>query len=426
MTTQPWQPLFTGAEQQQAFKIVEAIAQELANNNEAEGYSTDLALFFSYWARAQCEPFMAEEANQRAFAAVEASLERLASEAFSARLYGGLAGVGWSIAHLANSLLADEAIDELLQPIDELLLEHVAQSPWTADYDLIGGLVGLGVYGLERLPHPAGRQLLAEVIQRLAELAEQQAAGITWHTAPHLIYAPQRPNFPNGYYNLGLSHGMPGVIALLGRAVAANVATVTARPLLDGAVRWLLALDPTPAVEESEGQGGYPASFDNLAAFHQAKPARLAWCYGDVGIAAALLGTARYVGEPAWEAAALRIARRAAQRPATENGVRDGCLCHGAAGLLHLFNRFYQATGDPLFAQQARHWLAQTLALRQPNQGIAGYCFWHGEQGWLDSPGFLEGAAGIGLALLAASSDQAPHWDRLLLVDMPRIHKNIP
>lgn len=418
MTIQPWRPLLTGAEQQQSYAMVESIAQQLPRAADAVGYAPDLALFFTYLAHAQTEPAAAEIAGERAFAAIEASLERLSTQALSAGLFGGLAGIGWPIAHLADSLLANEDTQSLLQPIDEILLEHVAQSPWTGDYDLISGLVGIGVYARERLPDPAGVQLLETVIKRLAELAEADQQGIAWHTAPQLIYEPQRPTFPNGYYNLGLSHGIPGVIALLGRAVAADVATTTARPLLAGAVRWLLAQDPAPGQGAGEdiGEGGFPA-YQHTAS--ERKPARLAWCYGDVGIAAALLSTARWVAEPAWEAAALRIAQRAALRSTAQSGVRDGCLCHGAAGLAHLFNRFYQATGEPLFAQQVRHWLEQTLAVRQLDQGIAGYCFWNQEQGWLTSPGILEGAAGIGLVLLAASSPLEPTWDRMLLIDLP-------
>jgi hypothetical protein len=34
----------------------------------------------------------------------------------------------------------------------------------------------------------------------------------------------------------------------------------------------------------------------------------------------------------------------------------------------------------------------------------------------VDQPGFLEGAPGVALALLAASTDREPTWDRVLLL----------
>jgi hypothetical protein len=347
---------------------------------------------------------------------------RLATTPLSPALYGGLSGVGWTLAHLAGWIHEPDE-DDPNAVIDEVLSDLVRQTPWSGEYDLIGGLVGIGVYALERLASPAGAALLAAVIDRLAELAQCIPAGITWFTSPERLPEQQRQLFPQGYYNLGLAHGVPGVIALLGRTVAAGVTTAQARPLLDGAVRWLLAQEL-----ETETEAGFPAwvetrpeteFFKENSVSPPAKPARLAWCYGELGIAAALLSVAQRVDQPAWAAAALRIARRAARRSYAASGVRDGCLCHGAAGVGHLFNRLYQATGDPRLADAAHWWIHEALAIRQPEQGIAGYCFWRSDQGWDDTPGFLEGAAGIGLALLAAATPVEPKWDRLLLVDLP-------
>lgn len=419
--TTPWQPILTGAQQAQALAVVADVAAHLAQQPATSHYSPDLALFFAYWERFNSAlpiPHHSEEgpATDRAERAVpflQGALERVASEPLGAGLYGGLAGTGWVLAHLANWVYAADE-DDPNAAIDAVLYEHLSQTPWDGDYDLINGLVGIGVYAVARLPSPTGVQLLAQVVARLANLAIAEATGITWRTPPHLLPEPQRRDFPHGYYNLGLSHGIPGVIALLGHAVAAGVATATVRPLLHGAVRWLLAQDPAYAVGTETGGDSFPAF---VADRRPTPAARLAWCYGDVGIAAALLGTARRVNEPAWAAEAIRIARRAAQRPVAQSGVHDGCLCHGAAGLAHLFNRFYQATGEQHFLHQARFWIKETMTLRQPAQGIAGYCFWRGAV-WVDTPGFLEGAAGIGLALLAAATPITPAWDRLLLVDL--------
>ena len=63
---------------------------------------------------------------------------------------------------------------------------------------------------------------------------------------------------------------------------------------------------------------------------------------------------------------------------------------------------------------------ADTLTLRQPDAGIAGFCNWgmttSGTLGWVDDSGLLNGAAGIALALLAAATPVEPVWDRLLLL----------
>jgi len=101
---------------------------------------------------------------------------------------------------------------------------------------------------------------------------------------------------------------------------------------------------------------------------------------------------------------------------------RDAGLCHGTAGIAHLFNRMYQATGDALLADAARYWYERTLMVRKPGVEIAGYRvrLADGSQPQRAArPGFLTGAAGIGLSLLSAISDVEPSWDRLLLVSVP-------
>src|SRR5262249_38984636 len=150
------------------------------------------------------------------------------------------------------------------------------------------------------------------------------------------------------------------------------------------------------------------------------QPARLAWCYGDPGVAAALLSAARCTGEPAWEREALAIARRAAQRPSDQAGVVDGGLCPGRARLGHPFNPLYQTNGDPLLGQAARSWFERTVEMRQPGRGIGGYeARTTGDDSssiWRAESGLLTGAAGIALALLAATTAVEPAWDRMLLV----------
>jgi hypothetical protein len=327
-----------------------------------------------------------------------------------ASLYSGLTGVGWAIAHLRPRWPGSDDEDDLAE-IDEVLFDHLDQSPWRGEYDLIEGLVGFGVYALERLPQPIAITCLERVVDRLAGTAERQGEGTTWWTDPAWLSAETHAEFPRGYYNLGLAHGVPGVIGLLGQVCAAGVAGDKARPLLDGAVRWLLDNDG----RDSFANWVVPGAAGNKA--------RLAWCYGDPGIAAALLGAARCVAEPAWEAAALAIARRATQRPFDQSGVRDAGLCHGSAGLAHLFNRMFQATGEPWLGEAARVWFERTLSMRRPGRGIGGYETWQpdaaGSPAWPPDPGLLNGSTGIALALLAATTSIEPRWDRMLLLSIP-------
>ncbi len=83
-----------------------------------------------------------------------------------------------------------------------------------------------------------------------------------------------------------------------------------------------------------------------------------------------------------------------------------------------MFNRLYQATGEPWLRAAARDWFHRALRMRRTGRGIAGYCAFR-QGGFVTDPGILEGAAGIALALAAAVTPVAPDWDRVMLLAIP-------
>ena len=197
------------------------------------------------------------------------------------------------------------------------------------------------------------------VVETLARRAELTREGMAWRKPQTM----QRPDivqeFPDGQYNLGLSHGIPGVIALLARLCALEVPAPDARKLLDGAVTFLLS-------QKRPKRGSvYP-----WAVHPDERPvpkgSRVAWCYGDLGIAAALMSAASLCEREDWFEESLALARGAASRRMDDAGVIDAMLCHGAAGNAHLFNRLYQASGDPALREAALYWYQVTFDYYDP------------------------------------------------------------
>ena len=137
----PWQPLLAGDLRLRALEAVADIADSLAALPAAAGYNTDLALFFAYLAQAQkilpapITSISEPEALAQHFAAK--SLEQVAAAEMRAGLYGGLAGVGWMLAHLAKHTLDLDPDDDPNTAITEVLFDYAAQTPWTEDYDLM-------------------------------------------------------------------------------------------------------------------------------------------------------------------------------------------------------------------------------------------------------------------------------------------------
>ena len=414
----PWQPLLSGTSAAEGWEVVESIAGSLRGVSSANddpslaAGAAGRALFFAYRAAAsgdRREESLAERELDRAIAAI-------AERPMSPDLFGGFTGVAFAFEHLQGRRpeLAD---DEANEPVDDALGQLLGRSRWAGDFDLVSGLAGHGVYALERLQHPSGAANLGRVVARLAELSEPRPPGVTWRSRPEFLPPAERDLFPRGHFNLGVAHGVPAVAAILAGACAADVSAAIARPLLDRTMDWLWANQA-----QEHAASGFPCWVSEDA---PPKPARAAWCYGDPGVAATLYAASRAVGSADWERRALELGRAAATRAVEQSGVRDAGLCHGAAGLLHLYNRLWQGSQDEVFANAARHWVSTTLSMRRPLHGVAGYQAWsRGAEGneptWRDDRSLLTGVVGIGLALLAAISPVEPEWDRMLLASLPR------
>lgn len=347
-------------------------------------------------------------------AALERAIEAVAEQRMSPALMQGFPGVAWAIEHLGHNPGGTEDVNVA---IDEALVSILDGPRWQGLYDLVGGLAGIGVYGLARLRAESGLALAELVVARLREWAEPAGRGVTWYTRPELIPPSARERVPEGYYNLGMAHGVPGVVAFLAHAHRAGILQHETAPLLDDAVTWLLAQALPP--------GGCATWPYFVGPGIDPRPARLAWCYGDPGVIAALLAAADALGRRDWEEAALEALARAVARPPGASDVQGASLCHGAMGLAHVWNRMWQRTRSDELRESVAYWTDVALDLRRHPDGLAGYSVWipeadHEEGGDVQGPGHLAGVAGIALALVAAATDREPAWDSYLLLSDPR------
>jgi lantibiotic biosynthesis protein len=412
-----WRPILSGTMARQALQAVDAFAESITSLPGERAPSlgrgqAGLALLYAWLARTRRMP----QADVLARQCLDQAVEAVAAQAMNASLYGGFTGVAWA-ADLAGHLLDPDAEDRS-EAVDDALRRLLSRAtPWSAPYDLVVGLTGIGVYALQRYPRPVATECLRRVVELLRECAQHDEHGLYWWTSPAEIHPESREQYPSGRADLGVAHGVAGVIALLGGLCGAGVQQAAARPLLDGAIRWLLAHSlPT------EAGPTFPIW---VAPGLRPSLARCAWCYGDPGIAAALLMAAQGVGDAGWEQAAVALASRAAERPASQTGVVNACFCHGAAGLAHIYNRMYQATGEPKLRRAALYWLELTLdfyRLARDKGGSWVQGSWDPKQKPWTWTGIelVDGAAGVALVLLAAATSVEPTWDRMFLVSAPR------
>ncbi|MDX6677708.1 MAG: lantibiotic biosynthesis protein [Solirubrobacteraceae bacterium] len=403
-TARRWQPVLAGTPAARAMAVVDEIARAIAPLLLDERAGADLANGASGGALLFRELEQIGRRGPRSPTArglVDEAWSRCRRLPLSGSLWSGTTGVAYAAAQVAARPPSPVLIAQLTDAVRRLP---------SGEYDLIAGAIGGGVLALELLPDSRAAELLEAVVAHLAATAQRRDGGLAWATSHPTIPASWR-------YDLGVAHGVPGVVALLAGALASPSPPRGTAELLTGAVRWTLAQRLSGAARSCFPRGvGGPAP----------GPARLAWCYGDAGIAVALLLAARALADDRLHRVAHDVARKAATRSFESSGVVDAGVCHGAAGVAHMFGRMLQFTADESCAAAARYWLDRTLALRRlalPAGRTAGTTAVDGDGPAGPrpdaEPGLLVGGAGVGLVLLAACSEQDPRWDRALLASHP-------
>ena len=392
-----WRPLLAGAHAEQASAVAAEIAAAVAPRMLAPDAPPGLdrgiagvALLVAEIERSGIAVNGLPASHELLRAAVARSRER----PLSPDLWSGAAGLAFAVTRIRGPGPSAGA--------DRALVAWARRRP-QEQFDLIMGVTGAGVQALELLPDPRGAELLAAVVDALAHSAERDGGGLAWRQ-------PLRAGDPRRPLDAGVAHGTPGVAAFLAGAVVSGRAPAGARELLEGALAWTLS---------QRLRGSVSSLPYDVEAGAPAEPARLAWCYGDAGGALAVIQAADALDDADGRRAGEEMAASAAERDPSLSGVVDAGLCHGAAGLGHLFGRLLALTGDEACARAAPMWLDRTIEMRQDGVEVAGFPAHvpddDGEWGPEADPGLLGGAAGVGLALLAACRPEDPSWDRVLL-----------
>ena len=335
----------------------------------------------------------------------------------SASLFHGAPAVAFVLhtgAHPAYAAMLD-ALDEHINDLTALKLaaayQRIDRGELTrpSEYDLISGLTGLGVYHLVRHGAAASGMTIA-VLDYLVTLAEP----VYWHgvslpgwwssTGPASM---PDPAWPTGHLNLGMAHGIAGILALLSGAMRAGIQ-------VEGHAK---AVSELCATFDRYRQGSsacpwWPAMISlseyNNGTANSERQARPSWCYGTPGHARAQ----QLAGLALGDHERMRVAERALAGCVLDRRVTalltDASLCHGWAGVVQALWRAASDALDPGPLQ---------AALRTARRGMEDQLARIGPPA---SSGLLEGTSGIMLAQndLPQAGSQPPAWDACLLLTL--------
>ncbi len=368
------------------------------------GGTSGIALFFFYYSQYANDEKLYDNACELIENAFDKIMKGNTYETFA----GGLAGLGWLLEHLSQNDILDVETNETIGEIDEYLYEYMLREINQGNYDYLHSAGGIALYFLSRESNPKSKVYLNEYVEVLQKHSIVDNHGIKW-----ISEIRGKDNEKAKVYNLSLSHGMASIVAILSKICKRGINKEKTEGLLKGAISYILGNQFDIKVSNSYFPNSITLDGDKGVS------SRLAWCYGDLGISVALWNASKVLEDKELENKSLEILLHASnRRDLQKNYVIDAGLCHGTAGIAHIFNRMYRNTNMKEFKDASDYWLNETLKMARFDDGLAGYKAYRTEEygGWINEYGFLEGVAGIGLAILSAISDIEPKWDESLLL----------
>lgn len=213
-----------------------------------------------------------------------------------------------------------------------------------SDFDAISGLSGIFSYLLLLDGYDEITEKVLELIVHICTSKNVNGLSIpNFHIKNDNMDDISKENYPNGYLNLGLAHGIAGPLVVLSKAYKKGVIVEGQREVI------FQIIDIYRKFLIVNGQNIYwPGTLSiegYLTGAREQKKVREGWCYGGIGIARALLIAADAINDDELREWTLEILKRRAQMGIDEFEMISPTLCHGYAGVLSILNRTVQERG---------------------------------------------------------------------------------
>lgn len=317
----------------------------------------------------------AELAERECVLKIRQEIEREGIADFS--LFSGLAGICFALRHTQRyGKMVQKLDDYLVDKVRSKVLKNLSSPLKIEEYDPISGIAGIGIYLLQ-----SQNFLVADILRHLTYSLNEKG----WHLPQdYLFLEEERERYPQGVFNLGLSHGVTGILGFFAHAGLQGVEVAGQRELGRRIAEWL---------ESKRRETHYWPPLIPLVGEHQG-PIVDSWCYGAPGIARVLYLTGKWLGDKSMQERALDTFHSLIKRSNLENPA----FCHGLSGLLMTTFMMAKDTGSIPLHKELRAIEDKIRAHYRPE------CPFGFEDG---QPGLLEGAAGILLSLSTLSTNNS-------------------
>lgn len=349
-------------------------------------------------------------------------------------IFSGLAGICFSLQEASregtryqkflstlNAILSDRLKKHYLDPLSDSL-KH-SQFPSPVFYELIQGISGVGLYCLRNLHHPIFFDMTQQIIALLISLMKPKPiAGVEvpgWYVPPELLLTDHdKASYPKGNFNLGLSHGITGVVAFLSVALENEIVAEGQVEAIRQGVAWI-----QKHRRQHNDRFFWPAfiSLDEEIGESQLSsiPGKDAWCYGTPSVSRSLYLAGSALQDDALKNYALESFHSIFFSSPAEWNIPSPTMCHGLGGLLMMTHLMAQESGSPLLQEQTHRLEGMIIDSYRPEYPFGFVDLEPQKSGGhakIHKAGLLEGSAGTLLTLLSTQSPSSTSWRLPFLV----------
>ncbi|MDR2834610.1 MAG: hypothetical protein LBV69_00200 [Bacteroidales bacterium] len=301
----------------------------------------------------------------------------------------------------------------------ELLLKVAIEQQKRNNYDLFSGSVGnimVAVSLIEKHEIVEYENSFIDYFKVLEKTAisDKNSNGLKWYSL-HPIYKTE-------IYNLGLSHGFISIVAVLCKIAEKFTDNVQLQTKCKDLLQKITSFVLSNEINFEKHNSFFPMysldSFEN-----KIYSSRLAWCYGDLGIAITLLRAAKVLNDKLLNEKAVKILIKNTERKDYKiNNIFDLWFCHGTSGIAYMFKKSYELTKNELFKETTEFWISETLNMleyedyfeytlkKNPTANKNNYSS-------KNSLSLITGYSGIGLVLCSfLYPDFNNSWDEIFLL----------
>lgn len=332
----------------------------------------------------------------------------------SLSLLDGLCNIGLTTFCISDN---KRHYNKFLDTINEVLIQQtdLAIDTWLksdclriTDYDMLYGACGIANYLMLFADDIKIRNTLYKLTSYLLKICGKK------HFNNHFVHGwlitDKESQYPN--INMGLSHGIPTILATLIRLYQLDIKLPTQIDSMREIINFLME----HKVFDGEGYN-WPAEviFENNE-YVNGKHIRDAWCYGAPGVAYSLLLSGNFFNDEGLKRIAIDSMLNSSYKL---KEIISPTFCHGYSGIAYICHKFHVLTNKEIFKLRAEELSNKIISYYDITNplGFKNYENPYEEVLAIDEINILSGTCGILLTLMAINMGQHTPWSTMFLLN---------